>query len=201
MIARVGVLRWRIVRHVSLSRLIRAFAWTGLTSLGGGRSAYFHDQVVVRRPWLTNREFAQDFTLSQILPGPNFSNLGVVIGYRLAGGRGATAAALALLLPGALALLALSIVYFKFGLTPDARPFLRGMGAAVVGLVAMACARLALAVVRTPGAAVVALITFAAVGPLHVNTGLAILLALGVALLLRRRGVGWPAADAEGSPG
>jgi chromate transporter len=189
------------VTHVSLSRLIRAFAWTGLTSLGGGRSAYFHDQVVVRRPWLTNQEFAQDFTLSQILPGPNFSNLGVVIGYRLAGGRGATAAALALLLPGALALLALTIVYFKLGLTPDARPFLRGMGAAVVGLVAMACARLALGVIRTPAAAAVALITFAAVGPLHVNTGLAILLALGVALLLRQRGAHRPVAGAEGTPG
>jgi chromate transporter len=201
MIARVGVLRWRIVTPVSLSRLIRAFAWTGLTSLGGGRSAYFHDQVVVRRPWLTNQEFAQDFTLSQILPGPNFSNLGVVIGYRLAGGRGAAVAALALLLPGALALLALTILYFKLGLTPDARPALRGMSAAVVGLVAMACARLAWGVVRTPGAAVVALITFAAVGPLRVNTGLAILLALGIALLLRRRGARPPAAGAEGSRG
>jgi len=176
------------VTHVSLSRLIRVFAWTGLTSLGGGRSAYFHEQVVVRRPWLSHQEFAQDFTLSQILPGPNFSNLGVVIGYRLGGGRGAAAAGFALLVPGALALLALTLLFFKLGLTPDARPALRGMGAAVVGLVAMACARLASGVVRTPGAAFVAALTFAAVGPLHVNTGLAILLALGVSLLLQLRG-------------
>jgi hypothetical protein len=65
----------------------------------------------------------------------------------------------------------------------------------------MACARLALGVIRTPAAAAVALITFAAVGPLHVNTGLAILLALGVALLLRQRGAHRPVAGAEGTPG
>ena len=174
--------------RVSLSRLIGVFAWTGLTSLGGGRSAYFHDQVVVRRPWLTHQEFAQDFTLSQILPGPNFSNLGVVIGYRLGGGRGATAAGLALLVPGALALLALTLLYFKLGLTPDARPALRGMGAAVVGLVAMACARLARDIVRAPSAALVTALTFAMVGPLHVNPGVAIAIALAVALLLQQRG-------------
>jgi len=186
-----------IVARVSLPRLIRVFAWTGLTSLGGGRSAYFHDQVVVRRPWLTHQEFAQDFTLSQILPGPNFSNLGVVIGYRLAGGRGATAAGLALLLPGALALLALTVAYFKLGLTPQARPALHGMGAAVVGLVTMTCARLAGNVVRGPGAAFVAALTFAAVGLLHVNTGLAILLALGIGLLLQIRGARRPAGAPE----
>ena len=163
-------------------------AWTGLTSLGGGRSAYFHDQVVVRRPWLSHQEFAQDFTLSQILPGPNFSNLGVVIGYRLAGGRGATAAGLALLLPGALALLGLTIAYVKLGLTPEVRPGLHGMGAAVVGLVGMTCARLAGSVLRSPGAVFVSAVTFAAVGPLRVNIGLAILLALGISLLLQIRG-------------
>ena len=187
--------------RVSLSRLIEVFAWTGLTSLGGGRSAYFHDQVVVRRPWLTNQEFAQDFTLSQILPGPNFSNLGVVIGYRLAGGRGATAAALALLVPGALALLALTIVYFTVGLTPQVRPALHGMGAAVVGLVTMTCARLAGGLVRGPGAAFVAALTFAAVGPLRINTGLVILLALGVGLLLRSREPRGSAAAPEVSGG
>jgi chromate transporter len=175
------------VTRVSLSRLLRVFTWTGLTSLGGGRSAYFHDQVVVRRPWLTGAEFAQDFTLSQILPGPNSSNLGVVIGYRLAGGRGAAVAGLALLLPGALALLALTILYFQVGLTPQVRPALRGMAAAVVGVVAMTCVRLAMGVVRGPRAAVGACLTFLAVGPLRVNTGLAILLALGISLLLGPR--------------
>ncbi len=186
-IPRGPVLPSPIVARVSLSRLIKVFAWTGLTSLGGGRSAYFHGQVVERRPWLSNREFAQDFTLSQILPGPNFSNLGVLLGYRLAGGRGAAAAGVALLLPGALVVLALTILYFKVGLTPAVRPFLHGMSAAVVGLVAMTAVRLAVSVVRDRRRALAAAATFLAVGPLGVNTALVILLVGSAGVLLRSR--------------
>ena len=186
-IPRGPVLTSSIVTRVSLSRLIKVFAWTGLTSLGGGRSAYFHGQVVERRSWLSNREFAQDFTLSQILPGPNFSNLGVLLGYRLAGGRGAAAAGVALLLPGALVVLALTILYFKVGLTPSVRPFLHGMSAAVVGLVAMTAVRLAVSVVRDRGRALAAVATFLAVGPLGVNTALVILLVGSAGVLLRSR--------------
>ena len=77
------------------------FAWTGLSSLGGGRSAYFHESLVRRRGWIRHDEFVQDFTLSQVLPGPNFSNLAVVLGYRLAGFAGGVWGLLAVVLPGA----------------------------------------------------------------------------------------------------
>src|SRR3989441_9796042 len=73
--------------RVPLRSLIRVFAWTGLTALGGGRSAYFYDAVVVRRAWVTTGEFVQDLTLSQLLPGPNFANLAVALGCRLGGWR------------------------------------------------------------------------------------------------------------------
>ena len=174
------------MRPVPLARLLRVFAWTGFTSLGGGRSAYFHDEMVVRRPWVTNQEFVQDLTLSQMLPGPNFSNLGVAIGYRLARGRGAAAAGLALVVPGGLVLLALTILYFKTGLTPDARPALRGMGAAVVGLVMMTSARVAVGALRGQRALLVALVTFLGVGPLRIHTALVILLAGALSFALQR---------------
>ena len=35
--------------RVRLSRIVQVFGWTGLTSLGGGRSAYFYDALVMRR--------------------------------------------------------------------------------------------------------------------------------------------------------
>jgi chromate transporter len=92
----------RLVRHLSLLRLIAVFTWTGLSSLGGGRSAYFHDALVRGRGWLRDDEFVQDFTLSQVLPGPDFSNLAVAPGYRLAGTAGGVWGLLAIVLPGAL---------------------------------------------------------------------------------------------------
>ena len=92
-----------------------AFAWIGLTSVGGGRHAFLFDALVVRRRWVTNEEFVQDLTLSQVLPGPTFSNIAVALGFRLGGWRGALWGGVALVLPGALILLALSALYFRGG--------------------------------------------------------------------------------------
>lgn len=74
--------------RVRLPQILKVFGWIGLTSLGGGRSVYFHAGLVEKRRWITNHEFIQDLTLSQLLPGPNYSNLAVALGVRLAGWRG-----------------------------------------------------------------------------------------------------------------
>ena len=174
------------VNRVRLAHLIRVFAWTGLTSLGGGRSAYFHDAVVVRRPWVRNDEFVQDLTLSQLLPGPNFSNLAVALGCRLAGLRGGGWGLAAVLAPGALILLFLAVLYFRGAFAPGVAPLMRGMGAAVVGLVFVMTARIVAASVRGRAAVLVALATFLCVGPLQVNTVLAIALVLPVSVWLHR---------------
>src|SRR2546430_17548670 len=101
----------RDMARVPLRSLIRVFAWTGLIALGGGRSAYFYDAVVVRRAWVTTGEFVQDLTLSQLLPGPNFANLAVAPGCRLGGWRGGGWAPPAGLGPGGVGLLGLPLPY------------------------------------------------------------------------------------------
>jgi chromate transporter len=90
------------VRRVSLGSLTRIFAWIGLTSVGGGRSAYIYEALVVRRTWLTGTEFLPGLTLSQLLPGPTVSNLSVFLSNSLNGPAGAALAFLGVLLPGAL---------------------------------------------------------------------------------------------------
>ncbi len=55
--------------RVRLTSLIREFTWTGLVRLGGGRGVNFYDVVASRRRWVASKEFVQDLTLSQILPG------------------------------------------------------------------------------------------------------------------------------------
>ena len=54
------------MRQIRTSVLTQAFTWIGLTSIGGGRSAYFYDALVVRRRWVTDDEFIQGLTLSQL---------------------------------------------------------------------------------------------------------------------------------------
>jgi chromate transporter len=173
-------------RRIALARLVRVFAWTGLTSIGGGRYAFFYDAVVVRRPWVRSDEFVQDLTLSQIMPGPNFSNLAVALGARLGGWRGALWGAVALILPGALILLGLGALYLQTGFTAHTAQAMRGMSAAVVGLVLLTTARIVPVALRGWRALLIAPGMFVLVGPLHVNTALAIALLAPVSLWLHR---------------
>ena len=171
------------MRRVSLLRLIAVFAWTGLSSLGGGRSAYFHDALVRRRSWIRHDEFVQDFTLSQVLPGPNFSNLAVVLGYRLAGFAGGVWGLLAIVLPGAVILLGASALYAQGAFGSGAGLLMRGLSAAVVGLVLVTSFRIMRGSLRGGRAVVIALITFVAVGPLRLPT-------VGVVLLMTALSLG-----------
>ena len=174
------------VGRVRLSRLFLVFAWTGLTAIGGGRHAFFYDALVTRRPWVRNDEFLRDLTLAQLLPGPTFSNIAVALGFRLGGWRGAAWGAAALVLPGALILLALSALYARGDFSPTAARALYAMTAAVVGLVLITTARVAFAAVRRGPALLIAAAIFVLVALLHVNTPLAIILVLPASLWLHR---------------
>jgi len=176
--------------RVRLSRIVAVFAWTGLTSVGGGRWVYLYDAVVVRRPWVRSEEFVQDLTLSQLLPGSNYANLAVALGARLAGRRGAAWGATALILPGALILLGLGGLYFRAGLTPAAAHAMHGIATAVVGLVFVATASIVPTALRGWRALAIAAAIFVLVGLLHVHTALAILLVAPVSLWLHRPGSG-----------
>lgn len=184
------------MRRVSLLRLIAVFTWTGLSSLGGGRSAYFHDALVRRRGLLRNDEFVQDFTLSQVLPGPNFSNLAVALGYRLAGIPGGVWGLLAIVLPGALILVAVATLYLRGAFGPSATVLMRGLSAAVVGLVLVTTLRIMRGSLRGGRGILVAALTFAAVGPLRLPTVGVVLVMATLSLALHWFAPAPPAAKA-----
>ena len=142
----------------------------------------------MRLRWLSTDEFLQDYTLAQLLPGPTVSNLVIALGQRLAGVPGAAWALLSVIVPGLLALLALSIVYVSRGLAPATVSLMHGMSAAVVGLLLLTNLRLMRPVLVTPRAVVVAAGTFVAVGPLHLNTALVLLVSAAVSVWLHRPG-------------
>src|SRR5712672_4632104 len=81
---------------VSLLSLYRLFFVVGLFSFGGGLTAWFHREVVLVRGWMTNDEFFSGYSLAQLLPGVNSTNMAVYIGQHVRG----SAVALAGLLSG-----------------------------------------------------------------------------------------------------
>jgi len=176
------------MRQVSMGRLTRMFAWIGLSSIGGGRSAYIYDTLVERHAWLTREEFLPGLTLSQLLPGPNIPNLSVFLGNWLRGPVGAVVAVIAVIVPGTVAILVLAGLYFGHGVGPDAEVALRGMGAAVVGFLCVTTVRIGRGALRGRGAIWIGALTFLSVGIFQLNTFLVILLVGGLSLWLNRPG-------------
>ncbi|MGI9823370.1 chromate efflux transporter [Agromyces sp. Marseille-Q5079] len=83
--------------------VFRAFLKLGVTSFGGpiAHLGYFRDELVTRRRWVGERDYAELVALSQFLPGPASSQVGFALGLLRAGPLGALAAWLAFTLPSA----------------------------------------------------------------------------------------------------
>jgi chromate transporter len=119
---------------VTLPEMFALFGRIGLTSFGGGLSAWIYREVVDRRRWLTEDEFLAGLTLAQILPGPNVINISIYIGQRLRGTAGSLVAALALLLPPMVVAVGLLALFHSYGDLPWLHNLLEGIAAAAIGL-------------------------------------------------------------------
>ena len=92
----------------SAAEVFAAFLKLGLTSFGGpiAHLGYFHRELIERRKWIRDAEYAQLLALCQFVPGPASSQLGFAIGLLRGGWVGAVAAFVAFTLPSALLLFA-----------------------------------------------------------------------------------------------
>lgn len=89
-----------------LKKWVRTNLEIGALSFGSsGRAMLYHDAAVNKNNWITQNEFQETFTLSQILPGPNLLNLSTYIGYRVAGPLATILGVFALTVPGLILLL------------------------------------------------------------------------------------------------
>lgn len=120
--------------HVRLIELFLLFSQLGLSSFGGGVSAWMHRAFVERRRWLGESEFSAALALGRIMPGANVVNLAVLIGQRMRGAPGAVAAAMGLLIGPSLAVIGLAIAYRHFAGAIVLRAVLEGTAVAAAGL-------------------------------------------------------------------
>jgi chromate transporter len=126
-------------RRSSAAEVLLIFLRLGLTSFGGpiAHLGYFHDEFVVRRRWLQEKTYADLVALSQFLPGPASSKVGIAIGLSRAGYAGAVAAWIGFTLPSALAM-----VLFAYGIGTLSEAlgsgWLHGLKVAAVAVVAQA---------------------------------------------------------------
>jgi len=130
---------------VSFGDLLRAFGRIGLLSFGGpaGQIALMHRDLVEERGWIGEDDFLHALNFCHLLPGPEAQQLATWIGWRLHGWRGGLAAGLLFVIPGALIILALSILYAIAANLAWVEALFLGIKAAVLGIVAQALLRIA----------------------------------------------------------
>lgn len=126
----------------------------GISLLGfGGPSAHLAlmlDELVERREWLARERFVELMAVTNLLPGPNSSEVAIHVGYVLRGWRGALVSGLAFLLPTFVMVTALSAAYFRFGTLPQVEALFWGIQPVIVAIVLSAGVKIARASIRHP---------------------------------------------------
>lgn len=121
-----------------LREIVLYFLRLGVVGFGGPNAhiAAMHDDLVRRRGWVDERHFLDMVGVTNLIPGPNSSEVAVHLGYVRAGTRGGVAAGLAFMLPALLMMLGLSWAYFAFGefrLRDDLLAGIQPVALAVIG--------------------------------------------------------------------
>jgi chromate transporter len=118
----------------NLKELFWGFSMLSLQGFGGVM-AVTQRELVERRRWFPREEFLEDWAVAQVLPGPNVANLGVLIGDRYFGTRGALVTLLGLFLFPLFIIAALAVSFTHFQDLHTVQGALKGMGLVVVALI------------------------------------------------------------------
>ncbi|MCM8750471.1 chromate efflux transporter [Thermomicrobiaceae bacterium CFH 74404] len=123
----------------------------GFTAFGGPAAhiAMLREEVVVRRRWLSEQYFLDLIGATNLIPGPNSTEMVIHCGYLRAGWRGLIAAGTLFITPAALMVLGLAWAYVRWGSTPEAGWLLYGIKPVIIAIVGQALWGLARAAVRS----------------------------------------------------
>lgn len=125
--------------------LLRVFGKIGFINFGGpaGQIALMHKELVETRRWIDEDHFLHALNFCHLLPGPEAQQLATYIGWRLHGAKGGLAAGMLFVLPGALVMLGLSILYVMASGIGWFTALFLGIKAAVLAIVVQALVRIA----------------------------------------------------------
>jgi len=147
---------------VTLSAATPVWARIALLSFGGpaGQIALMHRALVDEKKWISERRFLHALNFCMLLPGPEAQQLATYIGWLMHGTIGGLVAGGLFILPGVVAIMALSMIYASFGATPAVGGAFFGLKAAVLALVVAAIWRLAGRALKNPAQKAIAALAF-----------------------------------------
>lgn len=146
-------------QQVSLRAIALLFLKLGIIGFGGPAAhiAMMREEVVRKRAWLTELEFLDLVGATNLIPGPNSTELAIHIGHEKGGLRGLLLAGACFIFPAVLLTLGLAVLYQQYGSLPQVRPFIYGIQPAIIAIVLGAVYPLAKKAAKSVGLVIIGL--------------------------------------------
>lgn len=137
--------------NVSIKEIVRLFLKLGFLGFGGPAAhiAMMQQEVVAKRKWMNEQHFLDLLGATNLIPGPNSTEMAIHIGYDKRGWKGMLAAGLCFILPAVFITGVFAFLYRKYGHLPEVEPFVYGIKPAVISVILGAIYPLAKKSVKT----------------------------------------------------
>jgi chromate transporter len=141
----------------SLGELAVLFLKLGTIAFGGPAAhiAMMEDEVVRRRRWMTRDDFLDLLGATNLIPGPNSTEMAIHIGHRQAGWPGLVVAGICFILPAFLIVLGFAWAYVRFGSLPQVAGILYGVKPVIIAIILQALWALGRSAIKTKFLAIV----------------------------------------------
>ena len=146
-----------MTRRGSLGDLTGLFLRLGITAFGGPAAhiGMMRDEVVERRHWLTDAEFLDLLAATNLIPGPNSTEMAIHVGYKRGGLPGLLLAGSCFILPPCLIVGVIAWGYVRYGNTPQVGWLMYGVSPVIIAIVVQALWKLGVSAVKGPATALI----------------------------------------------
>jgi chromate transporter len=122
---------------VELKEIAKLFLKIGIIGFGGPAAhiAMMQDEVVTKRKWLTEQHFLDLIGATNLIPGPNSTEMAIHIGHEKGGWKGLIVAGLCFILPAVFITGIFAWLYKQYGQLPEVQPFVYGIKPAIIAMI------------------------------------------------------------------
>ncbi|UUC44143.1 chromate efflux transporter [Flavobacterium cerinum] len=122
---------------ISQKEIAKIFLKLGFVGFGGPAAhiAMMRDEVVIKRKWMNEQHFLDLLGATNLIPGPNSTEMAIHIGYDKGGWKGLLTAGLCFILPAVLVTGVFAWLYYKYGQLPEIQPFIYGIKPAIIAII------------------------------------------------------------------
>ncbi|WES98993.1 chromate efflux transporter [Chryseobacterium arthrosphaerae] len=124
-------------KNRNLKEIAQLFLELGITAFGGPAAhiAMMQQEVVVKKKWISEQHFLDLLGATNLIPGPNSTEMAIHIGYDKGGWKGLIIAGLCFILPAVFITLIFAVLYHNYGQLPEIQPFIYGIKPAIIAVI------------------------------------------------------------------